>query len=101
MDDVADENKVFEIRSKINARLKLIVDSIVLNFDLQVAEVRFKSGIVRYVHERGVFANILPPATPEQSMKDMREIEEWASLSNEEKKAKWANDEFRIVPLRI
>ena len=101
LDSVADENKVFEIRSKINARLKLIVDGIILNFDLQVAEVRFKSGIVRHVHERGVFANILPPATPEQSMEDMREIEEWANLSNEEKKAKWANDEFRIVPLKI
>ncbi|MCF5434931.1 hypothetical protein GIV94_26775, partial [Pseudomonas syringae] len=56
LDGVADENKVFEIRSKINARLKLIVESIILNFDLQVAEVRFKSGIVRHVHERGVFA---------------------------------------------
>ena len=101
LDGVADENEVFEIRSKINARLKLIVESIILNFDLQVAEVRFKSGIVRHVHERGVFANILPPATPEQSAEDMREIEEWASLSNEEKKAKWANDDFKIVPLKI
>ncbi|WP_122672931.1 recombinase family protein [Pseudomonas viridiflava] len=101
LDSVADEHKVFEVRSKINARLKLVVDSIVLNFELQLAEVRFKNGIVRHIHENGVFANILPPSTPEQSIEDMKEIEEWASLSDDEKKAKWANEKFRIVPLKI
>lgn len=101
MESVADENTVFEIRSKINARLKLVVDRIVLNFALQVAEVRFKNGVVRYIHEDGVFGNIMPPPTPEQSLEDLRQIEEWSKLSDDEKRSTWADSAFPIVPLKI
>ncbi|MGY2160930.1 recombinase family protein [Pseudomonas tolaasii] len=101
MESVADENTVFEIRSKINARLKLVVDRIVLNFALQVAEVRFKNGVVRYIHEGGVFGNIMPPPTPEQSLEDLRQIEEWSKLSDDEKRSTWADSTFPIVPLKI
>ncbi len=101
LDKTHSHSQVFEIRSKINERLKLVIDRIVLNFELKLAEVYFKNGIVRHVHERGVFANILPKPSAEQIKEDFEEIDRWHKLTPQEKKDDAAESNIKIVPLRI
>ncbi|MFV2948991.1 recombinase family protein [Pseudomonas japonica] len=95
------ESEVFEIRAKINERLKLIIESMTLNFETKTAQINFKNGTVRYVHEKGVFANLAPPPSPEQMEKDMDEIDRWATISEQEKHAQWADEKIKIIPLKI
>lgn len=93
--------EVFEIRSKINERLKLVIDRIVLNFELRTAAVFFRNGTVRHVHSRGVFANILPKATGKQIEEDFEEIDRWHKLTDQEKVEEGRKSNVKIVPLRI
>jgi len=93
--------EVFEIRAKINERLKLVIERIVLNFNLRIAEIHFKNGTVRHVHRRGVFANLVPTPSKEQIEEDFKEIERWSDLSSEEKSEESARSNVKIVPLRL
>lgn len=93
--------EIFEVRSKINERLKIVIDRIVLNFELRTAEVFFKNGVVRHVHRRGVFANMLPSVSAEQAEEDFREIDRWHKLTDQQKSEESQKSSIKIVPLRL
>jgi hypothetical protein len=96
-----DEQTVFEVRSKINERLRLIIQNIQIDFIDRTVEVEFKSGVHRFLHERGMYGNIPPKAEGEQREKDLAEIAEWFNLTDEQKKQKNSEAGFVIVPLKV
>lgn len=99
--DTEDEQTVFEIRSKINERLRLIIEDIKVDFQDRTVEILFKSGIRRFLHEGGVYGNIPPKAEGSQREKDLAEIYEWQSLTDEQKAKKYEDAGFSIVPLPV
>lgn len=96
-----DENTVFEVRSKINERLRLIIKDIQIDFEEKTVEVHFKSGVRRFLHEGGMYGNIPSKAEGEQRERDLAEIKEWHTLTDEQKKEKWEASNFQIVPLQL
>jgi hypothetical protein len=99
--DTEDEQTVFEVRSKINERLRLIIEDIRVDFQDRTVEILFKSGIRRFLHEGGMYGNIPPKAEGSQREKDLAEIYEWQSLTDEQKAKKYEDAGFSIVPLPV
>lgn len=96
-----DEQTVFEVRSKINERLRLIIQDIQIDFQEKTAEIHFKSGVRRFLHEGGIYGNIPPKAEGEQREKDYADIWEWHTLTKEQQDKIHKDANHSIVPLRI
>lgn len=90
-----------ELRAKINAQLREILSSISIDFPSRYASIVFKNGVVREIHSGGVFANLAPRAEGEQREKDLAEIYEWASLTDEERAKRYQEAGVNIVPLEL
>jgi hypothetical protein len=90
-----------QLRDKINAHLREIIASILIDFPSRYASVTFKSGVVREFHRDGIFANLAPKAEGEQREKDLAEIFAWHSLTDEEKARKYQEAGLNIVPLKV
>lgn len=101
LSSTADESTVFEIRSKINERLRLIIDDIQLDFEDKTAEIHFKSGVRRFLHEVGMYGNVPVKATGEQREKDYADIFEWHTLTKEQQDKIYKEANFSIVPLKV
>ncbi|MEK8081480.1 recombinase family protein [Pseudomonas sp. XK-1] len=95
------EQIVFEVRSKINERLRLIIEDIVLDFQDRTAEIHFKNGVRRFLHEGGMYGNIPPKAEGIQRENDLAEIYEWQNLTDEERAERYKNAGLNIVPLGV
>ncbi|MER1058139.1 hypothetical protein AAA623_31255 [Pseudomonas aeruginosa] len=96
-----DDQTVFEIRSKINERLRLIIEDIKIDFQDRTVEILFKSGVQRFLHEGGMYGNIPPKAEGLQRENDLAEIYGWQNLTDEEKAKKYQDAGFSIVPLPV
>lgn len=90
-----------ELRSKINAQLREIIKSISIDYPSRYASITFKNGVVREIHSGGVFANLTPRAEGAQRDKDLAEIYEWASLTDEERDRRYREAGVKIVPLEL
>lgn len=90
-----------ELRDKINAQLREILSSISIDFPSKFASIKFKNGVVREIHTRGVFANLVPRAEGEQRERDLAEIYGWASLTDEERAKRYQEAGVNIVPLEL
>lgn len=101
LNDTENEQTVFEIRSKINERLRLIIDDVQIDFQDRTAEIYFKSGVRRFLHEGGMYGNIPKKAEGTQRKKDLEEIAAWFQLTDEEKAKKYEDAGFEIVPLPV
>ncbi|EIZ2938384.1 recombinase family protein [Escherichia coli] len=101
LSNTEDANTVFEVRSKINERLKIIIEDIKIDFQDRTIEIDFKNGTKRSIHAKGVYGNIPPQATDEQREKDLQEIAAWFNLTDEEKAQKYKDANFDIVPLPV
>lgn len=95
------EQVVFEIRSKINERLRLIIEDILIDFQDRTAEIKFKSGVRRFLHEGGMYGNIPPKAEGSQREKDLAEIYGWHNLTDAERSKRYEDAGFNIVPLPV
>lgn len=101
--ETENESTVFEIRSKINERLKLIIQDLKIDFQDRVIEIFFRNGNQRYLSEN-ITLNITPP-TSEQ----LEDMETWAdvfaSMSEEDRRmhiehsipAEIANDPRKLL----
>lgn len=98
---VEQSQSVPELRDKINAQLREILSSISVDFPSRYASIAFKNGVVREIHSGGVFANLAPRAEGEQREKDLAEIYEWASLTDEERAKRYQEAGVNIVPLEL
>ncbi|WP_058961142.1 recombinase family protein [Pseudomonas syringae] len=78
------ESRVFEIRAKINERLKLIIDDVKIDFQQRYIEIIFKNGNRRYLSERTTI-NMAPPTQEEREEMEMW-AEVYASMSEEEQR---------------
>ncbi|HDS0960317.1 TPA: recombinase family protein [Pseudomonas putida] len=101
LNDTESEQAVFEVRSKINERLRLIIDNVQIDFQDRTAEIHFKSGVRRFLHEGGMYGNIPKKAEGTQREKDLEEIAAWFQLTDEEKVQKYKDAGFEIVPLPL
>lgn len=99
----ADETTVFEVRSKINERLKLVVKDILIDFQTKIVEIQFRNGNVRYLSEK---ASITYSEPTQKDLEDREMMDEvWASMSENERQqiidhsipAEIANDSHRLV----
>jgi hypothetical protein len=79
----------------------LIIEDIRVDFQDRTVEILFKSGIRRFLHEGGMYGNIPPKAEGSQREKDLAEIYEWQSLTDEQKAKKYEDAGFSIVPLPV
>lgn len=101
LSNTEDVQKVFEIRSKINERLRLIIEDIKIDFQDKTVEILFKSGVRRYLHEGGMYGNIPPKAEGSQRERDLAEIYGWQNLTDEERAEKYRDAGLKIVPLPV
>ncbi|MDH4434029.1 recombinase family protein [Pseudomonas shirazica] len=101
LSNTEDDQTVFEIRSKINERLRLIIENIKIDFQDRAVEILFKSGVQRFLHEGGMYGNIPPKAEGLQRENDLAEIYGWQNLTDEEKAKKYQDAGFNIVPLPV
>lgn len=101
LSNTEDDNTVFEIRSKINERLRLILECINIDFQDRTIEILFKSGVRRFLHEKGMYGNIPLRSEGEQRDKDLEEILSWANKTDEEKKEIYDNNNFKITPFSL
>lgn len=101
LNDTESEQAVFEVRSKINERLRLIIDNVQIDFQDRTAEIHFKSGVRRFLHEGGMYGNIPKKAEGTQREKDLEDIAAWFQLTDEEKVQKYKDAGFEIVPLPL
>lgn len=80
----ADETTVFEVRSKINERLKLVVKDILIDFQAKIVEIQFRNGNVRYLSEK---ASITYSEPTQKDLEDREMMDEvWASMSEDERR---------------
>lgn len=101
LSNTEDDQTVFEIRSKINERLRLIIEDIKIDFQDRTVEILFKSGVQRFLHEGGMYGNIPTKAEGLQRENDLAEIYGWQNLTEEEKAKKYQDAGFSIVPLPV
>lgn len=95
------QSKDIDTREKINNHLRGLISIITLNFELKICAITFKNGTIRHLYEGGMYGNILPKAEGEQREKDLAEIAEWHTLTDEQKNQKWVDASSSIVPLKV
>ena len=82
LSNTEDANTVFEVRSKINERLKIIIEDIKIDFQDRTIEILFKNGSRRYLNENHAINVAL--STEEQKAKQAEFDDLFAGISEEE-----------------
>lgn len=82
--ETEDETTVFEIRSKINERLKLIIQDVKIDFQERVVEINFRNGNVRYLSEKTSITVSTPTQKDLEDEEMMAEV--WSSMSEEDRR---------------
>ncbi len=82
LSNTEDTNTVFEVRSKINERLKIIIEDIKIDFQDRTIEILFKNGSRRYLNENHAINVAL--STEEQKVKQAEFDDLFAGISEEE-----------------
>lgn len=82
LSNTEDANTVFEVRSKINERLKIIIEDIMIDFQDRTIEILFKNGSRRYLNENHAINVAL--STEEQKAKQAEFDDLFAGISEEE-----------------